>query len=108
MYIKPTKEQIKNGMEWGWSKEQCERGYDIFDYDGTGMLNIEAIYDVYCSTNDDEGYNDEECAREAVRSGFCKIIPINKLPKNFPYKYYIWIDTQENRKAIEKYCNRGI
>ena len=110
MYIKPTEEQIKNGMEWGWSREQCERGYDIFDYDGTGILGIEAIADVYLSTDDDEGYNDYECAKEAERTGFCKIIPVDELPENFylhgDARYFGWVDTPENRKAIQDYSNR--
>lgn len=104
-YRKPTNEEIEIGMYWGWSKEQAERGYEIFDYDGTGLLIIEGIYDVFSGDCDDE-----ECAREAERSGYCKIIPLNELPKNFMIdgynasEWFGWVDTPENRKAIEEYC----
>lgn len=45
-------------------------------------------------------------AKEAKRIGFCKIIPVKELPKGFDMRYFGWIDTPENRKAIENYCNR--
>ena len=106
-YIKPTERQIKAGLEWGWSLDACKRGYDIFNFDGTGMLEIEAIADVYLVEDEDcSGYDDEACAIEAERSGFCKIIPVNELPEDFGYKYFGWIDTPENRQAIYNYCNR--
>lgn len=106
-YRKPTKKQIEHGRMEGWSLEACERGYDIFDFDGTGMLEINAIGDVYLvpGTNCD-GYDDEACAIEAERTGFCKIIPVDELPENFDRRYFGWIDTPENRKTIEDYCEK--
>ena len=106
MYIKPTEEQIECGMEWGWSREQCERGYDIFDYDGTGLLEINRIDDVFVGFGEDGSteVDDNDCAVEAERSGFCKIIPIDELPENFNRRYFGWIDTPENRNNIKKWC----
>lgn len=99
MYIKPTEEQIKEAIEEGWSEETATRGYDIFDYDNTGLLQIERIDDIFW----DSDVTDEDCAREAVKTGFCKIIPVEELPKDFFAPYYIWVDTEENRKKIKEY-----
>lgn len=100
MYVKPTEEQKEFAREWGWDEDQIERGYDVFDYDGTGLLEINRIDDIYCNTD----VSDVDCAREAERTGFCKIIPVRELPKNFEYRYFGWIDTPENRERIKKYC----
>ncbi len=105
MYIKPTKEGIDFALGFGWSKEVAERGYDIFNYDCMGLLQIEAVCD--CYPHDD--CDDEAAAREAERSGFCKIIPVEELPANFELnehsaRWFGWIDTAENRNAIKKYC----
>lgn len=108
MYIKPTKEIIEIAIENGWTRKQAERGYTIFDYDGTGMLQIEAIGDCYPTLKEEDGYDDEACAVEAQRSGYCKIIPIDELPNNFELKWFGWIDTPENRKAIEEYAKKSI
>lgn len=105
-YVKPTKEQIEWAIKDGWPRESAERGYDIFDFDGTGILEIEAIADVYLSCGSDEGYDDDACSIEAERSGFCKIIPVDELPENFDRRYFGWIDTPENRKAIKEYCEK--
>lgn len=102
-YNYPTKEGIKFAMDWGWSKEEAERGFEIFDFDGTGLLEIEAICDCY----PDGDCDDEAAAREAERTGFCKIIPIDELPDPFivngnSRRYFGWVDTPENRERIEK------
>ena len=101
-YQRPTAEGVQWALDFGWTKEQAELGFDIFDYDGTGMLEIEAINDCY----PDGAVDDEACAREAERTGICKIIPVEELPENFPYRSRTWIDTPENRKAIAKYCGQ--
>lgn len=80
-----------------WGVENCNRGYEIFDFDGTGMLEINKI-DVLCVFEDDE-----EATKQAIKDGI-KIIPVDELPKNFDRKYLGWIDEPENRKAIEEYC----
>ena len=38
MYKKPSEEMIALAMDYGWSKEEAERGYTIFNFDGTGLL----------------------------------------------------------------------
>lgn len=80
-----------------WGADRCNKGYEIFDFDGTGMLEIEAINDVGCFDSE------EEAARQAMRDGI-KLIPIEELPENFDRRYLGWIDTEENRKRIEAYC----
>lgn len=103
-YKYPTKEGIKFAMEQGWSKEQAKRGFEIFDFDGLGIYEIEVIGDCY----PDCGYcDDEAAAREAERIGYCKIIPAEEIPETFilndyPRNYYGWIDTPENRKKIKE------
>lgn len=103
MYKAPTEEQIEAGIDFWWSEEQSKRGYDIFDCNGTGLLEINRIDDVYGNS----GVTDYDCAKEAERSGFCKIIPVRELPKNFCYRYFGWIDTPENRKNIATYAKYG-
>lgn len=105
-YNYPTAEGIKSAMKEGWSKEQAKRGFEIFDFDGLGILEIEAIGDCF----PDQTYEDEEAAREAERTGYCKIIPVNELPAPFiidgiDRRYFGWVDTPENRKRIEEFVN---
>lgn len=112
MYVKPTKEGIEWAIAEGWSREDAERGYTIFDYDGLGICQIEAIGDCYPTSEPDDGYDDEACAYEAERSGYCKIIPVDELPENFEanghsVRWFGWVDTPENRKAIDKYCEEA-
>ena len=76
-----------------------EKGYDIFDFDGTGMLEIEKIDEENVFTDD------EEAVEQAIKDGI-KIIPIEELPENFDRRYLGWIDTEENRKRIAEYCSR--
>ena len=76
-----------------------KKGYDIFDFDGTGMLEIEKIDEENVFTDD------EEAVEQAIKDGI-KIIPIEELPENFDRRYLGWIDTEENRKRIAEYCNR--
>lgn len=111
MYVKPTKENVEYAVEQGWLREDAERGYTQFDYDGLGMIQIEAIGDCYPTSEFDDGYDDEACAYEAERSGYCKIIPVNELPENFEanghsVRWFGWVDTLENRKAIKEYCSK--
>lgn len=89
--------QIEDIVEM-WGAESCNRGYDIFDVDSTGCLEIEAIGDV-------AAFDDETAVRRAIEDGI-KVIPVEELPENFEGRYLGWIDTQENRLAIEKYCQR--
>lgn len=79
-----------------WGPERCNRGWDIFDFDCTGMLEVEAIEDV-------GAYDDDQAARMAEASGV-KIIPVDELPDNFDRRYFGWVDTEENRQKIAGYC----
>ena len=82
-----------------WTPELCNKGYDIFDFDGTGMLEINRIDAVGAFDGD------EEAVKQAIKDGV-KIIPIEDLPQNFDRRYLGWIDTVENRKTIGDYCNK--
>lgn len=73
-------------------------GYDIVNFDGTGMLEVQKI------DSDNRFRNDEEAVEQAMKDGI-KIIPIEELPENFDRKYSGWVDTPENRKHIEEYCS---
>lgn len=66
--------------------------------------HLEKIDD--CFFGADFENTDYLAAKEAKRIGFCKIIPVKELPKGFDMRYFGWIDTLENRKAIENYYNR--
>ena len=104
-YNYPTENGIKYAMEEGWTREQAERGFEIFDFDGLGLLQIEAIGDCYPYGD----YDDEAAAREAERTGYCKIIPVDELPNPFiiygsDRRYFGWVDTPENRKRIEEFA----
>ena len=111
MYKKPTKEQAEFAMAEGWDKEDAERGYCKFYFDFTEMLEINAINDCYVEATNGNYYygeevTDEDCAYEAEHSGYCKIIPIDELPAHFDRRYYGWVDTPENRKAIQEYSDK--
>ena len=80
-----------------WGVENCNRGYEIFDFDGTGMLEVNKI-DELCVFEDDE-----EAVEQAIKDGV-KFIPIEELPENFERRYLGWIDTPENRKQIAEFC----
>ena len=107
-YNYPTQEGIECALTMGWSKEEAERGFTIVNFDGLGLLEIEAIPD--CYPND--CYDDDEAVKEAERIGFCKIIPVNELPNPFTYfitndrRYFGWVDTPDNRKRIKDYCEK--
>lgn len=78
-----------------WSEEEVNNGYAVFDFDGTGILAIERI--------DDLGVfeSDEEAVEQAIKDGV-RVIPLEKLPNGFELGYYGgFIDTEENRKAIQ-------
>ena len=110
MYIEPNEEMILFGMDWGLSEEEAERGYDVFDFDQTGLLEINRWDCVFCGTGIDkyDDVTDEDCARHAEQTGFCKIIPVDELPPIMIYdgndvRYYGWVDTEENRKNINEF-----
>ena len=98
MELYGDEEMVAEAVE-DWTVEVCNNGYDIFDFDGTGMLEINKI--------DSLGIfeDDEAAVEQAIKDGV-KIIPVDELPENFERRYLGWIDTPENRKNINEYCKR--
>jgi hypothetical protein len=90
-------ELIRDAIE-DWGVENVNKGYSVFDYDGTGMLQVEAIGDTAAFN-----YDDAKAVEAAVRDGV-QFIPVDELPENFDRRYLGWIDTPENRAAIDAYC----
>lgn len=82
----------------GWGIDQTNDGYGIFDFDGTGLLDLEAIGEIAAFECDDEA------VKVAIANGM-KFIPVAELPINFDRRYLGWIDTPENRAAIKCYCD---
>ena len=101
-YKYPAEVEVAILLDEGYSILQSVLGFGIFNYNGYGLLNVESI----------GAFNyDEDAAREAERIGYCKIIPVNELPYNFyidgyDARYFGWVDTPDNRKAIKKYCKK--
>lgn len=81
-----------------WGVEQTNAGYGVFDFDGTGLLEVEAIGEVGAFAYDDDA------VAAAVTDGM-KFIPVTELPVNFDRRYLGWLDTPENRAAIKHYCD---
>lgn len=73
-----------------------KKGYAVTD--NMGMLEIQRI--------DELGIfpDDESAVEQAVKDGV-KLIPVEELPKNFERRYLGWIDTPENRAAIQAFCD---
>lgn len=80
-----------------YCSEEMKKGYAVTDFDGTGMLEIQRVDAAHLFATD------EEAVEQAVKDGV-KIIPVGELPGNFERRYLGWVDTPENRKAIENYC----
>mgnify|MGYP002508607141 CR=1 FL=1 len=97
-----NKENVVADAVGTWGADKCNKGYDIFDYDGTGLLEIEEIGDTGAFNGDDS-----EAVKAAEKDGV-KIIPVDQLPINMPenMRFYGWIDTQDNRERIKEYCDR--
>ena len=109
MSVRPTREERECGRRNEWSAHAVRTGYQIFDYDGTGMLEVEEIDDMetfsrYIKENDLDMSPNELAALQAMEDGYCKIIPVDELPENFDMRCFGWVDTPENRLAIQKYC----
>ncbi len=80
--------------------EKMKRGYAIVDCDGTGLLEIQTVDEAGIFATDDEA------TEQAIKDGI-KVIPVEELPEKFERRYLGWIDTPENRKAIEEYCRKA-
>ena len=85
-----------------WGVDVVNKGYDIFTFNGMGILEISRIDDVEAFESDDDA------TEQAIKDGI-KIIPVDELPETFGRRYLGWIDTPENRERIaelaEKYPN---
>ena len=101
-YKYPAEVEVAILLDEGYSILQSVLGFGIFNYNGYGLLNVESI----------GAFNyDEDAAREAERIGYCKIIPVDELPYNFyidghDVRFFGWVDTPDNRKAIKEYCKK--
>ena len=101
-YKYPAEVEVAILLDEGYSILQSVLGFGIFNYNGYGLLNVESI----------GAFNyDEDAAREAERIGYCKIIPVDELPYNFyidgyDARYFGWVDTPDNRRAIKEYCQK--
>lgn len=100
-----------NNEEWvesivcDWGSKNCNKGYAIFNYDGTEVLELCKIDDV------DAFADDGQAAIQARKEEGIKIIPRNELPKEIlddVISYHQLIDTEENRKNIVEYCKNII
>ena len=91
-------EEWVEGIVGDWGVENCNNGYAIFDYDGTGLLELCKIDDV------DAFESDYKASIQAKKDGI-SIIHRKDLPKNMPrdMTYHRWIDTEENRKNLASY-----
>lgn len=94
-------EEWVEGIVIDWGAENCNKGYEVFDYDGTGLLELCKIDDV------DAFETDEQASVEAKKDGI-KIIPKEELPEDMPdgMEYHQWVDTEENRKNLFEYCEK--
>ena len=92
--IQAVQEVLKE--EWG---EDGDKGYAIFTEDNYfkfPVLVIERIDEVNAYDND------IDAARQAKKDGI-KLIPYKDYPyKTYPFNCYRFIDTQENREALQK------
>ena len=61
-------------------ENQVKNGYGIFNYDGTGMMEIKRIDEMGLFATDDEAVD------QAIRDGY-KVIPVEELPKGFDRRY---------------------
>ena len=92
-------EEEVEGIVCDWGAENCNKGYAIFNYEGTELLEL-------CKIDDVEAFeSDEQAVAEAEKDGI-KIIPKDELPEDMPFgmECHQWVDTEENRKNIVEYC----
>ena len=73
-----------------------KKGYDIFDFDGTGMLEIEKIDEENVFTDD------EEAVEQAIKDGI-KIIPCN-YDEVVPHIFVIRV-TNGKRDEVKQFLN---
>jgi hypothetical protein len=76
---------------------EVRKGYVIAAFNFTDMLEVDDSMNIF--------EDDEQTVEAAVADGI-RIIPVDELPENFDRRYYGWIDTPENRRAIQRYCDQ--
>ena len=82
-----------------WGVDVVNKGYDIFTFNGMGILEISRIDDVEAFESDDDA------TEQAIKDGI-KIIPVDELPETFGRRYLGWIDTPENRARIAELAEK--
>lgn len=86
--------KIQEALEEGWTKEECEKGYGIFESNFANRAKH--IEKIDCL----EMFEDDfQAAKQAEKDG---IKLIKNLPKDWEYSCVPFIDTKENRKKIEE------
>ena len=105
--VRPTEEQKELGREWGWEDFEVEHGYGIFQL-GWNYAPL----DVVCRIDDMDVFSgDLEAVEQAKRDGY-KFIDFGSSKDDFyddgfdilPEQI---LDTEENRKNVEKYYMHG-
>lgn len=72
-------------------------GYNVTDFGGGGMLEIQMVDDMARFESDDE-------AVEAAMADGVRIIPVEELPECFERRYLGWLDTPANRERIAEWA----
>ena len=96
LYHSPTDVEYNLALAEYGDAELAEILYSTTSFHMNGMEEIEPKWAIW-------NMPIYACAKHAAKTGRYRIIPTKELPYNFPYKYYGWIDTPENRKKIEEY-----
>lgn len=91
-----SQEKVKECLELGWTLEQIEKGYDIFEVSGSediinGALVVQLINDVA------KFDSDWDACRQAEQDGIKFINDMDGLEKG------CYIDTVENRKHCAEF-----
>lgn len=102
--IRPTANQLKVGRECGWSGEELERGYGVFQDSDNEPEYIARI--------DDMGTfeSDEEAAKQATKDGY-QLLSRSFVGHEVAEQYGLltcnWLDTPHNRLLVSKYKDIG-
>ena len=88
-------EKVIESIVHDWGVEDCNKGYAIFDYNGTDLLEL-------CKIDDVDAFESDYDASIKAECDGIKIIPKDELPENMPFdmEHCRWIDTEENRNNI--------
>lgn len=90
-----TVEEAKEAIREQWG-EYGLRGYAVFS-NGVSFEDVDCI----CRIDEMDIYDsDIEAAKQAARDGV-KLIPYKEQPKFYPFNCYRFIDTPDNRVALQ-------